>query len=366
MEESFKYHIPEDIPANERTAFHGAAAAAAKDGKKNFNFGGKTHPVTMNKGLANKIADQKESMSFREKLLSLYENDRAKHYKGATEPETEDDKLKGAGAKQMKADLTGGDTKAADMEKQSHADASKAGRAGPGTKTRTNDNKKGDKKAMTSATPVNDPTAKIVKTEAYGISGNKISSNLLDAVSMVEDMNKVHTVDIDHMTGTAGSHEKKHGITLKKSKNYDNTRGMMATDATGTKANLQKYLKKHYDGDHKTMHPEIYKESVSQVTEKMAAGRTHRVKGDRTMHDQHAQTGFGMGAKQTYAGMHGMNQGHYAKYISKKSGHDSYFDGHDLVHSKSSKTVVSNALHGKHTPDQLADKMKAHGDKHKG
>jgi len=37
-----------------------------------------------------------------------------------------------------------------------------------------------------------------------------------------------------------------------------------------------------------------------------------------------------------------------------------------LVHSKSSKTVVSNALHGKHTPDQLADKMKAHGDKHKG
>jgi hypothetical protein len=141
---------------------------------------------------------------------------------------------------------------------------------------------------------------------------------------------------------------------------------MMATDATGTKANLQKYLKKHYDGDHKTMHPEIYKESVSQVTEKMAAGRTHRVKGDRTMHDQHATTGFGMGAKQTYAGMHGMNQGHYAKYISKKSGHDSYFDGHDLVHSKSSKTVVSNALHGKHTPDQLADKMKAHGDKHKG
>ena len=62
MEESFKYHIPEDIPANERTAFHGAAAAAAKAGKKNFNFGGKTHPVTMNKDLANKIADQKEAL----------------------------------------------------------------------------------------------------------------------------------------------------------------------------------------------------------------------------------------------------------------------------------------------------------------
>ena len=57
MEESFKYHIPEDIPANERTAFHGAAAAAAKAGKKNFNFGGKTHPVTMKKDTAKAIAD---------------------------------------------------------------------------------------------------------------------------------------------------------------------------------------------------------------------------------------------------------------------------------------------------------------------
>ena len=139
----------------------------------------------------------------------------------------------------------------------------------------------------------------------------------------------------------------------------------MATFASGKKRDLQKYLKKHYDGDHKTMHPEIYKESTGKVTEKARAIRTNRVKGDRSMHDQHAKTGFGMGAKQTYAGMHGMNQLHYSKYISKKSGHDSYFDGHDLVHKKSGKTAVANALHGKHTPDQLADKMKAHGDKHK-
>jgi len=56
-----KYHIPEDIPQNERTAFHGAAAAAAKAGKKSFNFGGKTHPVTMKKDVATKIADQTEA-----------------------------------------------------------------------------------------------------------------------------------------------------------------------------------------------------------------------------------------------------------------------------------------------------------------
>ena len=55
-----KFVIPEEIPANERTAFHGAAAAAAKAGKKSFNFGGKTHPVTMAKDTAHKIADQKE------------------------------------------------------------------------------------------------------------------------------------------------------------------------------------------------------------------------------------------------------------------------------------------------------------------
>ena len=50
-----KYVIPEEIPANERTAFHGAAAAAAKAGKKSFNFGGKTHPVTMKKDTAKQI-----------------------------------------------------------------------------------------------------------------------------------------------------------------------------------------------------------------------------------------------------------------------------------------------------------------------
>ena len=54
-----RFVIPEEIPANERTAFHGAAAAAAKAGKKSFNFAGKSHPVTMKKDTATKIADEK-------------------------------------------------------------------------------------------------------------------------------------------------------------------------------------------------------------------------------------------------------------------------------------------------------------------
>ena len=133
------------------------------------------------------------------------------------------------------------------------------------------------------------------------------------------------------------------------------------------KRDLQKYLKKHYDGDHKTMHPEIYKESTGEVTERKRTISTKKVKGDRSMHDQHAKTGYGMGGEQSYAAANNMRQTHYSKYISKKSGHDSYFDGNDLVHKKSSKTVVPNALISKtHSPNQLADKMKAHGDKHKG
>jgi hypothetical protein len=344
MEESFKYHIPEDIPANERTAFHGAAAAAAKAGKKNFNFGGKTHPVTMKKDTANKIADQKEAddyhystgervkkkekkeavkyphmmyepktgkevtaktpmdhakfakmgythekpkmkestMTFREKLLSLYEGDRKAHYKGATEPEGMHDKMKSSkGAMDM---VNTPKEVAADGKKAADDNATKSAekKMNKAKKRSGGDNiDKGDTKIVPGGTPVKEPS---MAKEEYGMFGKKVSKSLLDAVT-----------------------------------------------------------------------------SVSQVTEKV-----NKVKGDRSMHDQHAKTGFGMGGEQTYASANGMKQTHYSKYISKKSGHESYFDGKDLVHAKSSKTVVPNALHGKHTPDQLAAKMKAHGDKHKG
>ena len=310
-----KFLIPEEIPANERTAFHGAAAGAAKDGKTSFRFAGKKYPVTMNKGIANNIADQKESVgqtagdhgyyhlqkakelakkdghdydklpqydrthdkhkdhydsrakkesvkkestTFREKLMSLYESDRAAHYKSATKPEEYDEKQKSSkGAMDM---MKTPKSVEADGMKAAKDTAAAIKKSAPGKKMRKGDQNKGDLSIKPSATPVKDPSAKIIIAEEYGMFGKKISNNLLNAVAMVEDMNKVHTVDIDHMTGTAGSHEKKHGITLKKSKNYGKGPGSnMATDATGTKANLQKYLKKHYDGDHKTMHPEIYK-----------------------------------------------------------------------------------------------------------
>lgn len=239
-----RFVIPEEIPANERTAFHGAAAAASKAGKKSFSFAGKTHPVTMKKDTATKIADQKEETEVNELKTSTYksymkksEKDDEKAYKtgdynrsvkrgigqamasdalkrkaakeenmdddkeermhstdktkntpvkkkaGDTaimnpkmdtdkkatsesrirkalmgvlsekenhspnkdKAETMDDKFKGDGAKQMKKDLEG---PTVDIEKQSHDDAAKAGRAGPSTKMRSNDNKQGDKKVV--------------------------------------------------------------------------------------------------------------------------------------------------------------------------------------------------------------------------
>ncbi len=79
-----KFIIPEEIPANERTAFHGAAAAAAKAGKTSFSFAGKSHPVTMKKDLANKIADQKESSDEDEKEKEMDPEDKKEKLKKKT------------------------------------------------------------------------------------------------------------------------------------------------------------------------------------------------------------------------------------------------------------------------------------------
>ena len=100
--------------------------------------------------------EQKESLTIRDKLLMVLEGDRSKHYKGAAEAEPMDNNLKGAGAKKMKADIQG-NAADPDLEKKSHDDASKAGRAGPSGKSRPNDKKDGDKKVIN---PPEDATKK--------------------------------------------------------------------------------------------------------------------------------------------------------------------------------------------------------------
>jgi len=373
MEESFKYHIPEDIPANERTAFHGAAAAAAKDGKKNFSFGGKTHPVTMKKDLANKIADQKESvnesfsyhndmakahashamrhktegdsgkhnsdnedmhyraidihkqahaahiqarnlssydskgkykkaakdahslsqtaigttkdagkfktgkpkhsfpklvshtklakestMSFREKLMSLFENDRAKHYKGATEPEGMHDRSKSSkGAMDM---LNTPKSTEADGMKAAKDTAANIAKSAPGKKLRKGDNGKGDTSIIPSATKVNDPAAKTQTMENYGVSGNKISNSLLKAISVVEDYTHEFDVDSEKNAHHMVKHAKKAGIKAK-IHTMSGPGGGNPVVHLGHKdtSHMHKFIKKHYDDSYEKDDLNIHK-----------------------------------------------------------------------------------------------------------
>jgi len=91
--------------------------------------------------------DKEDKMKEDTALWPVYSRileNRAAHYKGAAAPETSDDKLKGAGAKKMKADFAG-NAADPDLEKKGHDDAAKAGRAGPNGKKRSNDNSNGDK-----------------------------------------------------------------------------------------------------------------------------------------------------------------------------------------------------------------------------
>ena len=372
MEESFKYHIPEDIPANERTAFHGAAAAAAKAGKKNFNFGGKTHPVTMKKDTANKIADQKESvneaeyhpikssyhddmakahashakrhktegdsgkhndenedmhyraidihkqahdahkaaaaaasslnqskykkaakdahslsqtaigttkdagkfktgtpkhsfpklklhtkltklniksestMTFREKLMSLFEGDRAAHYKGATKPEEYDEKQKSSkGAMDM---LKTPKSVEADGMKAAKDTAANIAKSAPGRKMRSNDKKDGDNTIIPAATPVNDPSGKRQTMEGYGISGNMISNSLLKAISVVEDYTHEFDVDSEKSAKYVVNKAKKNGIKAKIHTMKGPGGGNPVVHLGHKDTNhMHKFIKKHYD-----------------------------------------------------------------------------------------------------------------------
>ncbi len=87
--------------------------------------------------------EQKESR-IRTALKSVL-SEKENHSPNKDKAEKPEDALKGAGAKQMKKDLDG---PTVDIEKKGHDDASAAGRAGPSTKMRSNDNKQGDKKII--------------------------------------------------------------------------------------------------------------------------------------------------------------------------------------------------------------------------
>lgn len=225
-EDDIKFVIPEEVPATERTAFHGAAAAAHKAGKSSFSFAGKKHPVTMKKDTANAIADQKEGYykdmeikkqdkamgakpvpskkkkeakgggkegdvemnpkmekdskstpveakesKIRSALRSvLSEKSRDDHYKSSTDPEMMKDKIKGKGAEDMMKgaddEISKGPDAHLDEPAMVNKDAAKMTSNVPKGKARSNDNMKGDTKIKPGGTPMKDPAA--MKAESFG------------------------------------------------------------------------------------------------------------------------------------------------------------------------------------------------------
>ncbi len=110
-----------------------------------------------------KPAEQKESR-IRQALKAVLEAEN--HSPNKDKSEKPEDALKGGGAKQMAADMKG---PTVDIETQSHDDAAKAGRAGPGRKMRSNDNKAGDSKVINQPVDAT-KSAKgdaMVKSESY-------------------------------------------------------------------------------------------------------------------------------------------------------------------------------------------------------
>jgi len=302
-----KYLIPEEIPANERTAFHGAAAAAAKSGKKSFNFGGKSHPVTMKKDLANKIADQKEGYykdmeikkqdkemgakpvpskkkkeakgggkegdvemnpkmekdskstpveakesKIRSALRSVLseKSNRDDHYKSSTDPEMMKDKIKGKGAEDMMKgandEIAKGPDAHLDEPAMINKDAAKMTSNVPSMKARKNDNMKGDKKIVPSGTPVKEPSA--MKSESFG---SQVSS-IAGAYSTMYIEDYTHEVDYaeegPHTAKKFVANAKKSGIKAK-IHNPSGPGGGHPVVHLGHKDSnhIHKFLKKHYD-----------------------------------------------------------------------------------------------------------------------
>ena len=209
----FQFEIPETIQAAERTAFHGAAAAAHKSGKSHFDFQGKKYPVTMSKDAAKAISDdvkENKNAALAKKLakasassdkgkaavtlpkapfeipkktkneegevimnpkkenkkdkssteVSAVEDTawpvykrimekRGEHYKSATPVQEPNDASKSSKGAQ---DMLNTPKEVKDNPEASGDDVKKASTAGPSMKARPNDGKVGDKKIIPSAT----------------------------------------------------------------------------------------------------------------------------------------------------------------------------------------------------------------------
>ena len=114
----FEHGIEKDVSVDDLTIL--AEMSHGHSRKKKMKEGDVEMNPKLDKGSKENAVEQKES-TIREKLLAVLEN---KQTKGATKPETMDDKLKGKGAK----DMVNQPKEVDDTEAQGHDDASKAGK----------------------------------------------------------------------------------------------------------------------------------------------------------------------------------------------------------------------------------------------
>ena len=305
--EATQYVIPEDIPQQERTAFHGAAAAAAKAGKSHFSFAGKKHPVTMKKDTANAIADQKEGYykdmeikkqdkemgakpvpskkkkeaknggkegdvemnpkintakkenvsKIRESLMAVLseKEDRKKHTPNEDKAEKMKDNRKGKGAEDMMADADKEVEKGPDAhlnEPEINKDNFKKMTSNVKTAAkRKGDNAQGDTTIVPGGTQFKDPTA--MKSESY----NNITALRKAYASMYEeDIAENYTHEVDYAEdgkNTAKSFvdkAKKAGMKAK-IHTMNGPGGGHPVVHLGHKDDnhVHKFLKKHYDPD---------------------------------------------------------------------------------------------------------------------
>ena len=124
---------------------HKRRKAISKSMKKDKKEGDVEMNPKLDKGSKENSVEQKESR-IRKALRLVLEGDRSSHYKGATKPETMDDKLKGKGAK----DMVNQPKEVDDTEAKGHDDASKAGKVTKPAKPRNGGDqvRSGDQKVV--------------------------------------------------------------------------------------------------------------------------------------------------------------------------------------------------------------------------
>jgi len=126
------------------------------------------------KGAATANADAEMAESTLPSVYARILENRAAHYKKAAPAQDKEDGMAPM-TKKAKADMEAG-AKMDDTEEKGHVDAAKAGRAGPARKPRRNDNMKGDKSVIPSATKMKEAFDAVYDTSTSPLIFEKTSS----------------------------------------------------------------------------------------------------------------------------------------------------------------------------------------------